>query len=199
MTALLLLSRLNDDDVGAAKVGVVETTKVAMKFKNPDNENIVFVDLPGIGTKDFPAKTYCEKVGLKDYDTFLILTSCRFTENDLELAKKVKEMGKPFFLIRSKIDQDVTPNGGQRRRAPINEQEELEKIKSNLFAKVEGLIPCEGDIFLISNRERERWDFNRLIEAIVNVLPDRQRKCLILSLTNVTRECIKRKANHFRG
>ena len=199
MTALSLLSRLNDKDVGAAKVGVVETTAEAMKFKHPGNENIVFVDLPGMGTIKFPEKTYCKKVGLKDYDTFLILTTCRFTENDLKLAKIVKEMGKPFFLIRTKIDHDVTPNDTEQRRAPINEQEVLEEIRSYCYANVKDLIHSEVDIFLISNYQREKWDFDRLIEAIENVLPDRQRECLILSLTNVTRECIKRKANHFRG
>ena len=198
MTALSLLSRLNDDDVGAAKVGRFETTKVAMKFKHPNNENIVFVDLPGIGTKIFPEETYCKKVGLKDYDTFLILTTCRLTENDLKLAKIAKEMGKPFFLIRTKIDQDFEYSG-RRRRAPINEQEALEKIRNYCYAGVKDLIHCELDIFLISNHEREKWDFDRLIQTIENVLPDRQRECLILSLTNVTRECIKRKANHFRG
>ena len=198
MTALSLLSRLYDDDVGAAKVGMVETTGEAMKFKHPGNENIVFVDLPGMGTIKFPEETYFKKVGLKDYDTFLILTTCRFTENDLKLAKIVKEMGKPFFLIRTKIDQDFEYSG-RRRRAPINEQEALEKIRSYCYAGVKDLIHNEFDIFLISNYQREKWDFDRLIEAIENVLPDRQRECLILSLTNVTRECIKRKANHFRG
>ena len=62
LTALSLLSRLNDKDVGAAKVGVVETTAEAMKFKHPGNENIVFVDLPGMGTKNFLKKLTAKKL-----------------------------------------------------------------------------------------------------------------------------------------
>ena len=173
-----------------------ETTKEPMKFPYPGNENIVFVDLPGIGTKDFPAETYFEKVGFKDYDTFLILTSGGFSENNLKLAKIVKQMGKSFFLVRTMIDINVE---AKRGKAPVNEEEKLEKIRSNCFDNVKDLITRRDDIFLISNYEREKWDFDRLIEAIEKALPDRQRECLTLSLTNVTRKCIKRKAKHFKG
>ncbi|CAB4018639.1 interferon-inducible GTPase 5-like [Paramuricea clavata] len=154
---------------------------------------ISFVDLPGIGTPNFPdLPTYCEKVGLETYDTFLIFTATRFTKNDLELAKKVKEIGKSFFLIRTKIDVDLAPKKG---KAPINEAAMLQKIRSNLMDNVRDLISSEKELFLISNYDKDKWDFNRLIAAIGVVLPVRQRESLILSLSSVTRECLKRKAN----
>ena len=190
VTTLLHSSRLGEDDDGAAKVGVVETTKEAMKFKHPDNENIVFVDLPGIGTPNFPEKKYYKTVGLKDYDTFLILTSDRFTENDLKLAKKVKEMAKSFFFIRTKIKRDLTD---KMSRVSVNEKEFLETIKSDCFAYLKDLIPRKEDIFLIDNYDKQQWDFARLIAAIKNALPDRQKECLILSLSNVTRTCIEKR------
>ena len=91
--------RLNDDDDGAAEVGVVETTKEPAEYKHPDNSKIFFMDLPGIGTPTFPdLPTYCEKVAFEDYDTFLIFTASRFMQNDLDLAKKVNSIGKSFFL-----------------------------------------------------------------------------------------------------
>ena len=182
-------------------MGDIETTTEPMRFVYPDNENVVLVDLPGIGTPNFPEKTYPERVALKNYDIFLILTGCRFTENDLKLAKIVKEMGKPFFLIRTKIEEAVRPKG-KRARAPINEEEtqkKIKKIRNNCFKNVKNLISSEKDIFLIDSYENGKWDFENLIKAIVKALTDRQKECLILSLSNVTRKNIERKANYFRG
>jgi hypothetical protein len=64
---------------------------------------------------------------------------------------------------------------------------------------VKNLISSEKEIFLISNYHKDKWDFDRLIEAITEALPIRQRECLTLSLSNVTRECLKRKARFLKG
>ena len=192
----LFFCRLKDDDDDAAEVGVVETTTEPTEYQHPDNEKISFVDLPGIGTPNYPdLLTYCTKVGLEDYDTFLIFTATRFTQNDLDLAKKVKSIGKSFFLIRTKIDVDCRPMEGKT----VNEAEILEGIRNNCMHHVKDLISNERNIFLISNYDTEKWDFDRLIEAISETLPVLQRECLTLSLSNVTRECLKRKAKIFKG
>ncbi|XP_028404390.1 interferon-inducible GTPase 5-like isoform X1 [Dendronephthya gigantea] len=188
---------LTDDDERAAKVDVVEATVAPTEYQHPSNQNIIFVDLPGIGTPKYPdLATYCRKVGFADYDTFLIFTAFRFRNADLELAKKVKEMGKSFFLIRTKIDVDLTPKKGGK---PINEEETLEKIKKNCFENVTDLICSEKEVFLISNYDTNKWDFDRLILAISDALPILQRECLTISLTNITRECLKRKARFLKA
>jgi predicted GTPase len=185
--------RLKDDDDDAAEVGVTETTTAPTEYKHPDNPMISFLDLPGIGTPKFPdLRTYCEKVSFEDYDTFLIFTEGRFRQVDLDLAKKVKAIGKSFFLVRTHIDEAC--NGRS-----INEPEILKVIGENCMKNVKALISSEEEIFLISNYHKDKWDFDRLIAAISDVLPVRQRECLTLSLTNVTRECLKRKAKILRG
>ncbi len=45
----LNLTRLKNDDEGAAKAGVVETTTEAAVYPHPNNEKIKFWDLPGTG------------------------------------------------------------------------------------------------------------------------------------------------------
>ena len=88
----------DDDDELAAKVGQVESTLEPASYTYPDNPNITFMDLPGIGTPKFPnLKIYCKKVKLETYDVFLILTSVRFLEYDLQLAKKINSMNKSCF------------------------------------------------------------------------------------------------------
>ena len=174
------LYRIEDDDDGAAEVDVTETRTQPKEYKHPENHDVSFVYLPGIGTSNYPdLPTYDKKVGLEDYDTFLIFTTTRFTKNDLELAKRVKSLGKPFFLIRTKIDVDLTPKKGT---AAINEEAILRKIRNNCMDNVEDLISSEKEIFLISNYDTDKYDFNRLIEAM-SELPvlQSQSKCSYIS------------------
>ena len=183
---ITFLSRLNDGDDDAAEVGVHVEASTERKFTHPNNPRITFVELPNMGSPNFPESTYFE-----EYDVFVILTSTRFTENDLQLARKVEEMGKPYLLIRTKVDRDLHESSGEKTA-------KYEKIAKLIkFAMLEVRIPSEQKIFLISNYHKEKWDFRLLIDAIINALPDRQKDCLILSLSNVTRKVIRRKAEIF--
>ena len=192
-----ILFRLSDEDQDAAKVDVTEATTDPTTYKYPGNPMITFVDLPGIGTPKFPdLQTYCEKVGLEKYDAFLIFTATRFTNFDLDLAKKVKSMGKSFFLICTKIDVDLMQKKG---KASINEDAVLQKIRRDCMVNTKDLISGEEDIFLIGNYDKDKWDLDRLVEAIGKALPILQRQSLVLSLSNVTRGCLRRKAMFLKG
>ena len=192
------MCRLKDDDCknDAAAVGVIETTREPKEYTYPGKPMITLVDLPGIGTPNYPdLLTYCEKVGLEKYDTFLIFTADRFTQNDLVLANKVKSLGKSFFLIRTRIDDALRP---QRGRAPIDEEATLQQIRKYCMDNVKGLISSE-EIFLIGNYDKEKWDFDRLVKAIGKALSILQREVLILSVSNLTRGCLRRKAIFLKG
>ncbi|XP_028404280.1 interferon-inducible GTPase 5-like [Dendronephthya gigantea] len=157
---------LHDDDYenGAAHVDVTEATMEPTEYKHPLYPTISFVDLPGIGTPKFHNfEKYCKDMRLKDYDKFLIFTATRFTVNDLNLAKKVKSLGKPFFLIRTKIDNDCF---SESRKESFNEEEMLKNIRKSYCEKTKDLMVTENKIFLISNYDKEKWDFTRLVTAI---------------------------------
>lgn len=189
---------LNDDDERAAQVGVTETTSVPTVYDHPANPNISFWDLPGIGTPNYPnLETYVRKVQLEKYDAFLIFTATRFTEHDLQLAKKVKSSGKKFLLIYTKIDENIR---AEQRRREFNEEAVLEKIRHSCIVNLQELGSIdEQDIFLISNHYPAKWDFDRLTQAILDALPVFQRESLTLSLTNLTAQMLKRKADILRG
>ena len=184
----------------AAKVGVTETTTEPSRFAHPTNSKISFWDLPGIGTPNYPdLKTYCEKVQLEKYDTFLIFTAGRFTENDLELARKIKSVNKKFFLIRTKIDENVR---AERRKRSFNEKVMLNEIRHDCSGNLVGLVGDLKDIFLISNHNPNKWDFVRLTEAILDVLPTHQRESLTLSLgilTSLSLDILQRKVQVLKG
>ena len=188
------LCRLEDDDDDAAKINDTSTSPTT--YRHPENPKINFVDLPCIGTlKDLDFQTY-DKVPLVNYDAFFIFTANHFTQHDLELAKKVKSIGKSFFLIRTKIDDACMLH---EKRRPINEAEVLQNIREKCVHNMKDVITNEKEIFLISNCHKDKWDFDRLIEAISEALPVHQRECFTLSLSNVTRNCLKRKAEFLKG
>ncbi|CAB4003800.1 interferon-inducible GTPase 5-like, partial [Paramuricea clavata] len=184
--------KITDYENDAAEVGVTETTRKPKEYTYPGKPKITLVDLPGIGTPNYPdLPTYCEKVDLEKYDTFLIFTADRFTQYDLKLAEKVKSLGKSFFLIRTKIDEALRSHRGKAR---IDKEATLRKIRIYCMDNVKGLISSEKEIFLIGNYDKEKWDFDCLVKTIGRALPIVQREGLILSLSDLTRGCLNRKA-----
>ena len=200
-TKFVLSIRIKDEDEGAASVGVTECTTEPTPYAHPTNSNITFWDLPGIGTPNYPnLTTYVEKVTLEKYDAFLILTATRFTENDLLLAKKIRSMQKRFFLIRTKIDDNVR---SEKRKRSYDEEAMLREIRRNCSENLGNLLSDEKDVFLISNYERDKWDFARLTQAILDALPKYQRQSLTLSLgkviTRSSKEIFQRKVDILKG
>ena len=197
----IFVFRLYEDDEGAAEVDITECTTDPTAYDHPTNHNIKFWDLPGIGTPNYPdLETYCEKVNLEKYHSFLIFTASRFTKNDLELAKKIREIKKTFFFIRTKIDESFR---AEKRKRSFNEGAMLEKIRRNCVESLGDLLSNERDIFLISNHDPDKWDFARLTQAILDALTRYQRESLTLSLGNViTRssdDIFQRKVDVLRG
>ena len=84
-------------------------------------------------------------------------------QNNFELTKKVKSLGKLFFLVRTKIDVDLKAMTG---KAAIDEKETLQKIRKSSMEKVKDLISNEEEIFLISNYDKNKWDFSRLKNVV---------------------------------
>ena len=197
---LPFFSRIAEKDYNPAKTGVTETTMYTKDYHYSDNPNITLVDCPGVGTENFPdVDTYGEKIKIDTFDAFIIITATRFTINAGRLAKKIRSMNKPFFFVRSKIDQDR--QNEKRTRSEFNEVEMLEKIKAecsnNLYSK--GAALEDNDIFLISNFFRYQWDFPRLTTAINRGLPFRKSECFLLSMIVLSEDILKRKVKVLRG
>jgi GTPase Era involved in 16S rRNA processing len=157
-----------------------EVTTVPTPFKHPTNENIIFWDLPGIGTPKYPdMKTFRDNVSIKEYDTFLIISATRFTENDRLLAMEVKSMEKSFFFIHTKIDQDL--ESAKDDSDYVDDETTLKTIKKKNVEKLQDFNVDKDTIFLISSRKRTKYDFERLKQAILDQLPSKQKESLTLS------------------
>ena len=113
------------DPCFATTSGYGNTTKHETVFKYPGKPKITLHELPGFGTTEFPTNEYEEKMELHKYDFVLFLVR-NIEENDIEIAKQLKEMNKPFCFVWSKHDHDIenAKNYGEP------EAEAIEKIKS---------------------------------------------------------------------
>lgn len=159
--------------------------------------NIELWDIPGIGTPNFPdLKTYCKKVNIEIYDTFIIMTSERFTNNNLQLAKKLASINKPFFFARAKIDDNCR---SEKKNRNFNEEKMLQKIRAKCYEGLKEQIRDPDDIFLISNNHPDKWDYPRLTSAISEKLSHRKREAFCLSIYTLSKDILKQKVDTLKG
>ncbi|KAK7810333.1 hypothetical protein U0070_009367 [Myodes glareolus] len=161
-------------------------------YKHPKIETLILWDLPGIGTMNFPPKDYLEKVNFQEYDFFIIVSSTRFTKNELDLAKAIISMKKNYYFVRTKVDIDLQ-NEKESKPRTFDREKTLQQIRSycvNTFSQNNMDAP---QIFLISNRHLSDYDFPVLMDTLVKDLPAQKRHNLMLSLPNITEAAIDRK------
>ncbi|KAL7853248.1 hypothetical protein AOLI_G00200920 [Acnodon oligacanthus] len=180
---------LKDRDEGAAKTGVTETTTVPTPYGHPTMPNVTFWDLPGIGAPNFKAKTYLKQVQFDRYDFFIIVSSERFRENDLKLAKKIQKRKKLFYFIRSKIDIDI------QNAAQFSRRKTLSKIRRNCEENLTQF--RNAKVFLISSKRVYAFDFEKLVDTLMSDLPALKYQALLQSLPVSSLHMLEEKVRMF--
>ncbi|XP_013388685.1 interferon-inducible GTPase 1 [Lingula anatina] len=179
---------LDETDPRAAKVGVVETTREPAPYKLPDKP-LTLWDLPGVGTASFPKETYLRQIKFRRYEFFIIVSSTRFSENDLWLAKAIQQENKKFYFVRSKIDIDIY--NSRRQRVPS--EEVLRQVYENCHETLSRGGFANVPVFLISNYDPNDWDFQKLMRQLINDVPEKKREALVLSIAATGEEAIRAK------
>lgn len=181
---------LSDED--AAPVGVVETTKELKAYSHPKYKNVKYWDLPGIGTPNFKAEEYLDRVNFANYDLFIIIASERFRECDLQLARAIQTMKKKFYFVRSKIGQDIY-NCQRQRGKSFNEEAMLEEIREDcLKCFREGKI-YNPKVFLLDCYDKGKYDYDVLQEIMERELPDHKRHAFLMSLSTMSLPVLEKK------
>ncbi|XP_030622528.1 interferon-inducible GTPase 5-like [Chanos chanos] len=181
---------LRSTDEGAAPTGVTETTMKPTPYPYPKHEKAKLWDLPGIGTPAFKAETYLQQVNFERYDFFIIIASERFKENHVKLAKEIKKENKNFYFIRTKIDQDVR-NAIEDGVSDSNKTQE--DIRSNCREELKKAGLDSAQVFLISSRKVDSYDFSLLHQTIEMNLPQLKKDLLLLALPNISLEIHEKK------
>ncbi|XP_036624017.1 T-cell-specific guanine nucleotide triphosphate-binding protein 2-like [Trichosurus vulpecula] len=183
------------EDKGAATTGVLETTTDVNYYEYPELSNVKLWDLPSIGTYDFQSESYLEKVNFSCYDFFLIISSSRFRVNDVKLAKEIRQMGKKFYFVRTKVDIDLY---NERRSKPKTFKKEnvLQRIQKNCLQRLQDIGIAEPEVYLISSFELESYDFPKLRYDLVEDFENYKIDFIFRSLPNILENIIdQKKAN----
>lgn len=124
------------------------------------------------------------------------MASERFTKHNLDLAKRLASINKPYFFVRSKIDVDYR---NEKRKDTFDETEMLETIRADCSKNLQTFLRDENDIFLISNEHRNKWDYPRLAKAISENLTHRKKEAFCLSIYALSKDILKEKVNTLKG
>ncbi|KAL8220100.1 UNVERIFIED_CONTAM: hypothetical protein K2H54_038570 [Gekko kuhli] len=189
------LRGMTDDEEGAAETGVIQTTMAAKGYPHPTFPNVTLWDLPGVGTREFEAKEYLEKVHFTKYDFFIIVASVRFTENEVLLAQEIHKMNKKFYYVRTKVDADIEPERrkAKGRKETFREEKTLETIREYCCDNLAKAGESHPRVFLVSCHYWSRYDFQLLLEVMGSELDEIKRYALITALSNSSRGILKKK------
>ncbi|XP_069597450.1 interferon-inducible GTPase 5-like [Ranitomeya imitator] len=188
---------MGNEEEGSAKTGVVETTEVPSPYNHPQYPNVTVWDLPGTGTPNFVADGYLQSVKFSRYDFFIILSSERFKQNDIDLAKAIQAMNKKFYFVRSKVDSDVHASM-IRRKKTFNEENALNEIRNNCIQSlIEGGIP-QPQVFLLSVLDLDKYDFLEMQDTLEKELPEHKRHIFLISLPHISLPVLEKKRQAFK-
>ena len=99
---------LRSRDVGAAAVGVTETTLQMTRYPGADPGNpYVWYDIPGAGTLKCQDWQYFNDRGLYVFDCIIVLFDNRFTLTDIAILVNARRFNIPTYIVRSKADQHI--------------------------------------------------------------------------------------------
>ncbi|KAI9525696.1 hypothetical protein NQZ68_006245 [Dissostichus eleginoides] len=196
---------IDNMDEHAAPTGCVETTMKVESYPHPQYPNVTLWDLPGICTPNFPADKYLQLVGFERFDFFIIISKDRFRQNDVKLALKIQTMGKKFYFVRSKIDNNM--RDAKRSQKKFNAEDTLKKIRDDCIRDLQAghAIGLENQgirspqVFPVSSFDLHLYDFHLLIETLETELPVHKRDALLLTMPNVSLRIINKKKETLRS
>ncbi|XP_067305754.1 immunity-related GTPase family, e4 isoform X2 [Pseudorasbora parva] len=168
---------LGDEDDNSAPTGITETTKQMTMYTHPTKPNIRLWDLPGTGMPKFKANKFLKDVKFETYDLFIIISSERFKENDVFLAKEIQKKKKSFYFVRTKIDNDIRSVAQKRN---FNEQQVLCTIREDCIRNLKEV--GNPKVFLISSYDLGKYEFQKLVDTLEFDLSEHKRFALVQSL-----------------
>ncbi|XP_040276240.1 interferon-inducible GTPase 5-like isoform X2 [Bufo bufo] len=188
---------MDDEEEGSARTGVVETTNEPMPYPHLQYPNVTVWDLPGIGTPNFEAENYLQSVEFSRYDFFIIMSSERFKQNDILLAKAIQAMDKKFYFVRSKVDSDLLASQ-KRRKKTYNEQNILNEIRDYCIQSLKEGGIIEPQVFLLSCLDLDKYDFLEMQDTLEKELPKHKRHVFLISLPTISLPILQKKREALR-
>ncbi|XP_024076570.1 interferon-inducible GTPase 5-like, partial [Terrapene carolina triunguis] len=134
--------------------------------------------------------------------------SCtRFKYQDIQLAQEIQRLGKKFYFVRSKVDQDLTnekrhyeeegilnqSNASVKSPSQYSESAILNTIREDCIEGLEAGGVASSRVFLVFRGDLGKNDFPKLQEKLVDELPSHKKLALLRSLSHVSKETLEKK------
>lgn len=178
-------------DDGFASTGSGNTTVIPTLYRHPTNDQITFYDLPGYASTIFKKEDYINEMNISDYHFIFILFSHVLSEDEIWLVGELLKLGKPFALVRTKIDIDIDNAIADNKDREMIIPEIRERIQIALIANPE--LADARRIFLISSRNIELGEWSDLITYVGENIDGFKAQALLFSLDCFTKEIVERK------
>uniref|UniRef100_M3XNB9 IRG-type G domain-containing protein n=1 Tax=Mustela putorius furo TaxID=9669 RepID=M3XNB9_MUSPF len=136
---------IGQEEEDSAPTGVVRTTQTPTRYFSSHFPNVVLWDLPGIGADTMPGN-YLQEIQFSLYDLVIIIASEQFSMNLVKLAKVIRDLGKKFYIVWTKLDRDTNTR----------------MTHEEYSGEYPGKSMCEPNIFLVSSFDPLLHDFPKL-------------------------------------
>ena len=177
-----------------AKVGVKgDTTVEKASYPHPNNEKVVFWDLPGVGTPRFKQdESYLEYIEIAKIDFFLILYVTTIQEGDIWIAKQMERHAKRFSFIITHADKFYDDEDLDDNLTP---EERILAVKEKCKTTLEQAgLPKAFSVYAISNKNVKCGEFGTFVDDFLCRLEDIEKEALGLTLAAMTKGTIEEKA-----
>lgn len=188
-----LVRDVKEGEEGYAKVGRGNTTTSPTPYVHPDNEQIVYLDLPGVGTLDFPKDNYINEMKLQDYDYFFIFFAIALHGEDAWFAEELVKMKKPFCLVKSKVDIDIE-DGIEHGK---DEKTVIKNLKEKIFHSITRSkhkdLKSNSKLFCISCTKSGVGEIDKLFQHIKDSLSSIKSEAVVYSMHALSQKVIEEK------
>jgi len=105
-------------------------------------KQVVFVDLPGYGTREFSLQRVMDEFRISSFDMFIWCANGKFLDEDLTVHDALKATGKPIIYVRTQCDNIY------------DEEKSDEEVEAEIAGDLHRLIQLRVELLFVSTNRR---------------------------------------------
>jgi GTP-binding protein EngB required for normal cell division len=105
-------------------------------------KQVVFVDLPGYGTREFSLQRVMDEFRISSFDMFIWCANGKFLEEDLTVHDALKATAKPIIYVRTQCDNIY------------DEEKSDEEVEAEITSDLQRLIQTRVELLFVSTNRR---------------------------------------------
>ena len=158
------------------------------EYSLPKYPNIRIYDAAGVSSTDCTRKEFEAKARLNEnnYDAFFMVIKDVYNNDAEFIRKKIEEKKRPFSIVRTHADVTAGECYNSNESRIATEKHVCEKVRQKLKNQLTALKvnADEIPIYVVSNKNCDRFDFPKIIEDLSRNLPKVKAQQFLLCVTS---------------